>query len=139
MAQSWLWGGQIAVKKKKALFTFTKGYRIWFCNTLKKKIHSQGCNLKFLKIFCNMNCVLFILLPATFYLLIGLQQKYQNCVFCALFPAIFCIYSFPDLLKRICCGIQQRNCVFCALFPVVFSIRLQVYIKVCYFSCNINQ
>ena len=36
MAQSWPWGGQIAVKKKEAICTFTKGYRIWFCNTLKK-------------------------------------------------------------------------------------------------------
>ena len=138
MAQSWLWGGQIAVKKKSSMYFYQRVQNM-VLQYFEKKIHSQGCNLKFLKIFCNMNCVLFILLPATFYLLIGLQQKYQNCVFCALFPAIFCIYSFPDLLKRICCGIQQRNCVFCALFPVVFSIRLQVYIKVCYFSCNINQ
>ena len=85
-----------------------------------------------------MNGVLFILLPVTFYLLIGLQQQYQNCVFCALFQAIFCIYSYLVLLKKICCSIQQKNCIFCALFPAVFSIRLQVYIKIWYdFSWNI--
>ena len=68
-----------------------------------------------------MNCVLFILLPATFYLLLGLQQQYQTCVFCAVFPAIFSIrlQVYIKIWYDFSCNIQPLNCV--VLFIQPFS------------------